>query len=431
MIYRALLTTEAPLTADELRADLNDAGVDVVAEVDDVTGLPQSAVRNASDLVIAASISPSPMMFEAARLLGTLAPCPFVLFTSDGDTAQIERASQSGVHAYVVDGYAKHRLLSIIQVARARFRHEQLLKEELVGLSQRFEERKLVDRAKGVLMRSRGVAEDEAFELLRSLAMRARQRLGVVAQSVIDMSRAGEAVNRAGQLRMLSQRLVLCYAQMLVDGTTAPQVAQIVGDCMQRVDANLGILRKAISTKGYGDLVDRVAASWEEVRLICAETPDRSRLALLDARAEKMLDDAELLTEFLETSGLVASLHVINVSGRQRMLGQRIAKLCFMLALDGSPTLLAQLRKLADAFQAALDHLRKLPLSSPGIDENLRTADLEWQRLGKALEAISQPDALVEVADASERLLEATERLTDQYEQAMQMLIGDRLGRLR
>lgn len=138
------------------------------------------------------------------------------MFTSDGDAAKIIRASDSGVHAYVVDGYAKHRLLSVIQVARARFRHEQVLKQELNGLSQRFEERKLVDRAKGVLMRSRSVTEEEAFELLRNLAMRSRQRIGVVAQSVSDMSRAGDAVNRSGQLRMLSQRIVRCYAQALV-----------------------------------------------------------------------------------------------------------------------------------------------------------------------------------------------------------------------
>ncbi len=429
-MYRALLATEAPPHADELREDLDGAGIDVIAETEDSATLAQTAVRNAADLVVAASASPSLLLFEAARMLGTLAPCPFVLFTSDGDPAQIERASASGIHAYVVDGYAKHRLLSVIQVARARFRHEPLLKEELIGLSQRFEERKLVDRAKGVLMRSRGITEDVAFELMRSLAMRARQRIGVVAQSVIDLSRAGEAVNRAGQLRMLSQRLVLCYAQMLC-GLETQQTAQISGDCIQRVEANLGILRKAISTKSYGELVDRVTASWKDLHALCAEPTDRTRLALLDARAETMLDDAESLTEFLEASGLVASLHVINVAGRQRMLGQRIAKLCFMLALEVSAPLVAQLRTLAQSFQSALDHLHQLPLSAPPIRDSLQTTDFEWQRLRKALDAISAPDTLAEVTDASERLLEASERLTDLYEQAMQMVIGDRLGCMR
>ncbi len=429
-MYRVLLATEAPLAADELRDDLAGHGVDVVAESDDAASLAQLVVRNAADLVVAASVSPSPPMFEAARLLGTLAPCPFVLFTSDRDVVKIERASTSSVHAYVVDGYARHRLPSIIQVARARFRHEQLLKEELVGLSQRFEERKLVDRAKGVLMRSRGITEDEAFELLRSLAMRSRQRIGVVASSVIDMSRAGEAVNRAGQLRMLSQRLVLCYAQVL-SGLEGGQAAQIGGDCIQRVEANLAILRKAISTRGYGELVDRVAAAWQDVREICGQPPVPALLPSLDARAERMLDEAEALTEFLETSGLVSSLHVINVAGRQRMLGQRITKLCFLLAVEPSAAQLEQLRELTSRYQAALDYLQKLPLSSEPIRADLAAAVEQWRRVREALGRLSEASALIAVVHAGEQLLEASERLTDHYEQAMQMLIGDRLGRMR
>lgn len=428
-MYRALMATEAPLADDEIRRDLHDAGIEVVSENIAPADLAQAVVRMTPDLVIAASLSPSNLLFEAARMLGTLAPCPFIMFTSDGDAAKIVRATDSGVHAYVVDGYAKHRLLSIIQVARARFRHEQVLKDELSGMSQRFEERKLVDRAKGVLMRSRGVTEDEAFELLRNLAMRSRQRIGVVALSVIDMSRAGEAVNRAGQLRMLSQRIVKCYAQVLV-GLDTQDALQIMADCVQRVESNLGILRKAISAKGYGDLVDRVAASWQEVLVICAETPDLQRLHLLDSQSEMMLKEAENLTEFLESAGLVASLHVLNVAGRQRMLSQRITKLCVILALNPSGERLLQLRDMAGTFQTALDYLVGVPLSSPAIRDNLQAGLLEWQRLHALLDTITDTGALAQVCSASERLLDVSERLTDQYEQAMQMLIGDRIGRM-
>lgn len=428
-MYRALMVTEPPLNADDLRCDLQAAGLKVVAESSSAAALAQAVVRSTPDVVIAASASPSSLLLDAARMVGSLAPCPFIMFTSDGDAAKIIRASDSGVHAYVVDGYAKHRLLSVIQVARARFRHEQVLKQELSGLSQRFEERKLVDRAKGVLMRSRSVTEDEAFELLRSLAMRSRQRIGVVAQSVSDLSRAGEAVNRSGRLRMLSQRVVRCYAQALV-GLNVEQAHQFMADCVARVESNLGILRKAISTLGYGELVQRVAASWQEVRSICAEPPDAQRLLLLDTRADAMLKDAESLTEFLESSGLVASLHVLNVAGRQRMLSQRIAKLCLTLALEPSGGRLTQLRELTATFQTAMDYLCSVPLSSESIRENLRTALTEWQRLAAALEHIGQADVLGKVCDASERLLDVSERLTDRCEQAMQMLIGDRIGRM-
>ena len=115
-MYLALLAVEAPLINDELRDDLADAGVDVVADSDAVN-LAQVAVRHGADLVVAASATPSTSMFEAAKMLSTLAPCPFVLFTADGDLAKIERASASGIHAYVVDGYSKHRLRSVIEVA--------------------------------------------------------------------------------------------------------------------------------------------------------------------------------------------------------------------------------------------------------------------------------------------------------------------------
>ena len=428
-MFRALITAEAPLTTDELRADLAEAGIEIVAEISDPEDLAQAALRQSADLVVAAAVSPSPELFEAARLLGKLAPCPFVLFTSDRDTAKITRAAETGMHAYVVDGYSRHRLLSIIHVARARFRHGQVLRDELKGLSQRFDERKLVDRAKGMLMRSRGLAEEEAFELLRSLAMRVRHRIGVVAQSVIETARAGEAVNRSGQLRMLSQRIVKCYAQQ-VCGFEPQASGQALEDCIQRGDANLAILNRAISTDGYGELVERVASYWKELLAICAKPPDRDRLDILDDCAGQMLLAAETLTDFLGSSGLVPNLHILNVAGRQRMLSQQMTKLCFLLAVAPDVERVARLRALTGEFQVAMDHLAKLPLSSPKIQACLLPAIDEWARLRAELNRISEAEALRRVFDASERLLELTERLTDQYEQAMQILIEGRIGRL-
>ena len=429
-MFRTILATEAPLDGAVIRAELQEAGIDIVAVSDDPAGLASIAVRHDAELVIAASNSPSPSLFEAARQLATLAPCPFVVFTSDGATEKIEQASAAGVHAYVVDGYAKYRLLSVVRVAHARFQREQRVREELTGLSKRFEERKVVDRAKGVLMRSRGITEDTAFEMLRSVAMRARQRIGVVSQSVIDLSRAGEAVNRAGQLRMLSQRLVFAYAQSL-SGVTGGDPARIVAECIDRVGANLDILNKAITTRGYGELVARVAGAWSAMLPICEAPPQAARLAELDGLASRMRDDADSLTGFLESSGLVASLHVINVAGRQRMLGQAIAKLCLMHATEARPEQLVELRTLAAEFSAALDYLRSVPLWTPELRDNLDRAIAQWQRLRIAVDRIESGTALVDMVDSSERLLEACERMTDGYEQAMQILVGDRLGQMR
>lgn len=426
-MYKALLVTEAPVASEHLAQDITDAGFSVVSQSDDSANFALKVMLETPDLIIAATNSPSDYLFEAARTLGVLAPCPFILFTSDNDLTKIDRAAEAGIHAYIVDGYAKHRLRSIVQVARARFRHDQFIKDELSGLSKRFEERKIVDRAKGVLMRSRGVTEEEAFELLRNLAMKTRQRIGVVAKSVIDMSFASEAVNRAGQLRMLSQRVVKCYAQVAM-GLQANESAQLLADCVIRVESTLGILKKAVTAKGYGDLIDRVAHSWQHVMEICSAPPTPALIEPMDQYSELMLKDAENLTEFLESSGLVATLHILNVSGRQRMLSQRITKLCYFLLNAPNADLLQQIQQYSDQFEKALSYLAKAPLTTTMISADLQIATQEWQRLKTALNQMQNANALDEISDASERLLDVFERLTDQYEKAMQILIGDRLG---
>ncbi len=101
-----------------------------------------------------------------------------------------------------------------------------------------------------------------------------------------------------------------------------------------------------------------------------------------------------------------------------------------MLALEPIGARLTQLRELAATFQIALDHLCNVPLLSVAIRENLQVDLIEWRRLHTTLDAIGDANAITQVSDASERLLDVSERLTDQYEQAMQVLIGDRIGRM-
>jgi two-component system, response regulator PdtaR len=425
---KTILATEPPAETGGLRQDLTDAGLEIVAETGDAADLPQAVIRTQAELVVAVSGSPSPALFEAAKTLGAVAPRPFILFTSDRDATKIGRAVDCGIHAYVVDGYARHRLPPVVQVAKARFRHDQKLRNEISALTKRFEERKTVDRAKGLLMRSRGVSEEEAFELLRTLAMKTRQRIGVIASSVIDMSRAGEAVNKAGQLRMLSQRIALAYAQAVSDPPGA--IVDTLADSVERVEANLAMLRRAISAQGYGDFVDRVVASWEEVKALTAAPPQAQMVRQVDARAEQMLQDAERLTGFLESSGLVTTLHVINVAGRQRMLSQRIAKLCFLLAINPDPARLRELRDVAAKFQEVLDYLNGVPLSSAAIRASLEQANVHWAGMSDALGALGDRETLVRVAFISEQLLGVFDRLAQQYEQSMQMLIGDQIGRI-
>ena len=116
-------------------------------------------------------------------------PRPIVLFTEDRANATIQAALKAGVSAYVVAGMQADRLQPILDVAVARFEREQALREELRDAQTKLVERKVVERAKGFLMQQKGVSEDEAFRLLRKLAMDRNAKLLEVAQQVVDVAK--------------------------------------------------------------------------------------------------------------------------------------------------------------------------------------------------------------------------------------------------
>jgi response regulator NasT len=153
-----------------------------------VTGsheLLTAVTRLRPDVIIAAMDSPDRDTLEHMQAVGRDQPCPIVLFTHDGDPRKIEEAIRAGVSAYVVDGLDPRRLRSVVEVAIARFRQFQRLKEELAEARTRLEERKLIERAKGIVMEQRGVPEPEAYRLLRKMAMDRGLRLGDLASSLI------------------------------------------------------------------------------------------------------------------------------------------------------------------------------------------------------------------------------------------------------
>src|SRR5207244_11174693 len=112
--------------------------------------------------------SPDDALFELAAALFAARPTPLLLFCGDADAGKMARALECGISAYVVNGYAPNRLRPLTHLALARFAHERQLREALADVTHRFEERNLVDRAKGILMRARHVSEDEAFKIGRA-----------------------------------------------------------------------------------------------------------------------------------------------------------------------------------------------------------------------------------------------------------------------
>ena len=419
-----------------LAADLQAAGIQVLGLVADRHKLVQDVVRHAPDLVICDEAQPGDALFKATLAIAQMAACPVIVFTQSADADLMARAMASGVHAYVVNGYAAQRLRSLIHLAQARFRHEAAQRHTLQELTTRFDERKLVDRAKGILMRTQQVSDDDAFEFLRTTSMHTNQRLGQVSQHIIHTARFAEDVNRCGQLRMLSQRLVKLHALQQA-GVQVAQCATQSQASAQRIDAHLVHLGKSLSQATYGDLLGQLVQTGERLKRVLLDIAvldqDAVALASKDELAEQLLQGAERLTAELENAGSVPPLRVLNMAGRQRMLSQRFAKYAVLAMLGDSGLLQRSEVGMAEsraAFEQALTYLNSLPLSTPAIQSALQSAGIGWLEmlaLVKDKRDGDLPDRvqrLQRLALASENLLDLFEQLSAHYERSMQMLVG-------
>ena len=188
-MLKVLLVDDTPGRASALKAALSEmGGVTVACTLESPLALPTRIQEHAPDVVLIHTDSPSRDVLEQLAAMSSSAPRPVVMFTGDGDELTIRAALRAGVSAYIVDGLAPERLVPIMRVAIERFEAEQALRGELEETRARLAERKLVERAKGILMKHRQMSEDEAFAALRTLAMQRGIRLGEAARQVIDIS---------------------------------------------------------------------------------------------------------------------------------------------------------------------------------------------------------------------------------------------------
>ena len=183
-----IVVDESPERAPVLREGLERAGYEVAAALAAPIELLRAVEQVRPDVIIIDTDSPSRDVLEHVVLITRDQPRPIVMFSSDDAPDTIRDAVRAGVSAYVVDGLEAARVKSIVEVAVARFDEYQRLREELADANLRLEERKLVERAKGILMKARGMDEDEAFQALRRMAMDRGKRLGEIAQQLIDMA---------------------------------------------------------------------------------------------------------------------------------------------------------------------------------------------------------------------------------------------------
>ena len=188
-MLKVLLVDDTPDRASTLKAALSEMdGVAVACTLESPLELLDHVARHAPDIVLIDTRSPSRDVLEQLAAVSSNAPRPVVLFTENGQDDAIRAALRAGVSAYVVDGIAPARLDPIMRVAMERFEADQALRAELEDTKSRLAERKLVDRAKGILMKHRGIDEDAAYAALRSLAMERGLRIGQAARQVIDVA---------------------------------------------------------------------------------------------------------------------------------------------------------------------------------------------------------------------------------------------------
>jgi two-component system, response regulator / RNA-binding antiterminator len=183
---RVLVVDETPERADILREGLRRAGYEVSASLSSPVSLLATIEQLKPDVIVIDTESPSRDVLEHLVVLTQHTPRPVVMFSSDGAPETIREAVRAGVSAYVVDGLDPNRIRAIIDVAVARFEDFQRLREELAEANLKLAERKLVEKAKGLLMKRRSLDEQAAYALLRKFAMDRKLRLGEVAQQLID-----------------------------------------------------------------------------------------------------------------------------------------------------------------------------------------------------------------------------------------------------
>jgi len=184
-----MLVDDSQQEVSLLEEALQAAGYDVVTAPPAALGLPDQVAALEPDVIIIGTESPTRDVLEHIAVVSARAPRPIVLFTDDSARASIQAALKAGVSAYVVAGIQADRLQGILDVAVARFAQEQALRAELSTAQTKLADRKVIDRAKGILMAQKRVSEDEAYRLLRKLAMDRNATLLAVAQQVIDVAK--------------------------------------------------------------------------------------------------------------------------------------------------------------------------------------------------------------------------------------------------
>ncbi len=180
-----LIIDENRIRAAIIEAGVREAGHAHVSVIHDVNEVGRAIAASPPDIIVIDLENPQRDMLEHFFSLSRAVQRPIAMFVDRSDTGMIEKAVEAGVSAYVVDGLRKERVKPILEMAVSRFNAFSRLSRELEAARGALEDRKTIDRAKHILMQSRGISEPEAYALLRSTAMNQNRKIAEIAQSLV------------------------------------------------------------------------------------------------------------------------------------------------------------------------------------------------------------------------------------------------------
>ena len=180
-----LIIDENRIRAAIIEDGLREAGHRRVATIHDVNEVARTIAATAPDVIVIDLENPKRDTLEHFFSLSRAIQRPIAMFVDRSDTSMIEKAVEAGVSAYVVDGLKKERVKPILDMAISRFNAFAKLTRELEQARSELDDRKLIDQAKAILIKSRGLSEADAYALLRSTAMNQNRRMVDIAQSLV------------------------------------------------------------------------------------------------------------------------------------------------------------------------------------------------------------------------------------------------------
>lgn len=187
-LLKIVIVDESPVRAAILVDGLREAGFSQVVHLESTDNLLSRIYSIDPDVILIDLANPSRDVLEQMFQVSRIVKRPIAMFVDQSDSASIQASVDAGVSAYIVDGLKKERMKAILDLCISRFNSFSRLQGELDRAKTALEDRKIIDRAKGILMKAKKLSEEEAYALMRNTAMHEKKKIVEIAQAIITAS---------------------------------------------------------------------------------------------------------------------------------------------------------------------------------------------------------------------------------------------------